>query len=186
MKEIIRKIHAAERQLDSAITLWFQDGDTVTAHTLACSAYQIIHDINQNRKGRDLLLDTVIIKDEFRRDFISRIKKSYNFFKHADKDPDPDGTIEFDPSLTEAFILFSIVGLELHGIKANSVRGAFIVYYGIHNPNILTENGHKLFIQSIPSEQMSDIRNIEKNQFFENYLQLWGKFICLGHNSPFF
>jgi len=122
MKEKIRKIDAAQRQLDSAITLWFQDCDTVATHTLACSAYQIIHDINQDKKGRDLLLDTVVIKDEFRHDFISRVKSSYNFFKHANKDPNPDGVIEFDSSLTELFIFFSIFGLELNGIKSNITR----------------------------------------------------------------
>jgi hypothetical protein len=173
MKEKIKKIDAAQRQLDSAITLWFQGGDTVATHTLACSAYQIIHDINQNKKGRDLLLDTVVIKDEFRRDFISRIKSSYNFFKHARKDPDPNGIIEFDSSLTELFLLFSIVGLELNGIKSNSTRNAFTFYLTIHKPRIMTEKFRKLLAENIPSEVLQNIRGMERNDFFEHFSLVW-------------
>ena len=173
MKEIIRKIVAAQRQLDVAITLWFQGGDTVAIHILACSAYQIIHDINQNKKGRDLLLDTVVIKDEFRRDFISRIKSSYNFFKHARNDPDPDGIIEFDSSLTELFLLFSIIGLELNGIKSNPPRNAFTLYLAIHKPRIMTEKFRKFLAENIPSEDLQNIREIERNHFLEYFSLLW-------------
>jgi len=169
MKEKIRKIDAAQRQLDSAIKLWFQGGDTVATHTLACSAYQIIHDINQDKKGRDLLFDTVVIKDEFRRDFISRVKSSYNFFKHANKDPNPDGVIEFDSLLTELFIFFSIFGLELNGIKSNITRRAFIFYQSIHKPRIRTEKFHKFLSQNIPSQHIEEIRNVKKNQFLEYF-----------------
>ena len=50
-KVAITKLDAARRQLWVAISLWFQDGDEVAIHTLACAAHQIIHDINQHRGG---------------------------------------------------------------------------------------------------------------------------------------
>jgi len=53
--ERITKLDAAIRQLDTAITLWFTEADTISIHTLACSAHQIIHDINQQKGHRDLL-----------------------------------------------------------------------------------------------------------------------------------
>jgi hypothetical protein len=52
--ERITKLDAAIRQLDTAITLWFTEADTISIHTLACSAHQIIHDINQQKGHRDL------------------------------------------------------------------------------------------------------------------------------------
>ncbi len=176
MKETIKKIEAAQRQLDAAITLWFRDGDSVAIHTLACSAYQIIHDINRHRKGRDLLLDSLVIKDEYRRDFISFMKGSYNFFKHAASDPDPEGTVEFQPILTELFILFSILGLELCGIKNNLTRWTFIFYNGLHNPNILTEQGRKLILQNVPPEEIDDARKLAKANFFDDSFMLWRRF----------
>jgi argininosuccinate synthase len=61
---IVTKIEAARRQLNTAIELWFNDGDPVSIHTLASSAHQIIHDLNRRNKGPDLFLDTIFIKEE--------------------------------------------------------------------------------------------------------------------------
>jgi hypothetical protein len=52
--EKISKIEAACRQLNTAIKLWFADGDLVSIHTLACSAHQIVHDINRQKGGREM------------------------------------------------------------------------------------------------------------------------------------
>ena len=81
----ITKIDAARRQLRTAIELWFADGDPISIHTLAAAAYQIIHDLNRRNKGPDLLLDSKYIKDEKRREFVSLVKSTSNFMKHADR-----------------------------------------------------------------------------------------------------
>ena len=172
--EIINKFNAAIRQLDTAISLWFSDGDAVSIHTLTCSAYQIIHDINQQKGWRDLLYDSVVVKDEFRHEINRFLKGHYNFFKHAEHDP--DRMIEFNSSLTEIFILFSLFGLELLGIKHNEIRGAFIIWYAIHNPNRLTEKGKKQYTESIPPESISKIRDIPRSEFFHSYTLLKRQF----------
>lgn len=172
--EIIDKFSAATRQLDTAISLWFSKGDAVSIHTLACSAYQIIHDINQQKGWRDLLYDTLVVKEEFHHDLKRFLKGHYNFFKHSEKDP--NGTIEFDPSLTEIFILFSLLGLELFGIKHNEIRGAFIIWHCIHNPHRLTEKGKKQYIENIPSESISKIKNMSRSEFFNSYTMLKRQF----------
>jgi hypothetical protein len=167
MKDTIKKIDAAQRQLDTAIDLWFREADPISVHTLACSAYQVIHDINTHKKGRDLLYDTLVVKDEYRRDFITRIKATYNFFKHANQDPDPDGTIEFDPASTKDFIIFTILGLELNGVKSTNIRRLFLIHYSIHNTRCLTEKGKEFLNQNIPSEILDDIRKLTRYEFFE-------------------
>ena len=175
--EIITKFDAATRQLDTAISLWFSDGDAVSIHTLACSAHQIIHDINQQKGWRDLLYDSLVVKEEYHHELKRLLKGHYNVFKHSEKDPDV--TMEFNPSLTETFILFSLFGLELFGIKHNEIRGAFIIWHAIHNPDRLTEKGKKQYVENIPSESISKIRNMSRSEFFNNYTLLRRQF-----NSP--
>ncbi|HVN98311.1 MAG TPA: hypothetical protein VMT62_17930 [Syntrophorhabdaceae bacterium] len=176
MKETVKKIDSAQRQLDTAIELWFKEGDPISVHTLACSAYQIIHDINSHRKGRDLLLDTLVIKDEYMSEFRRCLKASYNFFKHADQEPDPDGTIEFDAKLSEYFMLYAIIGLELNGIMSTTIRKVFVMHYVVHNPHVLTQKGKEFYTQNIPSEKIDDIRKLGRNEFFENIP------LILGHS----
>ena len=136
-KVAITKLEAARRQLRVAISLWFQDGDEVAIHTLACAAHQIIHDINQHRGGRDLLFDSLNFKGEYRKEAVDWLKKDMNFFKHAEKDP--EGVTEFSPMMTELFIMMSLMGLELFGLKHDSTEAAFVIWYGLKNPQILTE-----------------------------------------------
>ena len=167
MKEIIKKIDAAQRQIDFAITLWFKGADTIATHTLACSAHQIIHEINQSKKDTYLLFNSIYIKNERRRYFMSILKHSYNFFKHANRDPDPEGMIEFDPSFTEDFILFTILGIESLGYNLNITSKIFLVHYSIHKPNFLTGKGVEFFIKKVSVETIDKVRSLNRKQFFD-------------------
>jgi hypothetical protein len=90
----LSKLEAASRQLRTAITLWFDEGDPVSVHTLAFAAYEIFHTVSAHRDPyrRDLLFDSDWIKDEYRRDWNKHIRREANFFKHGDRDP--EGSID--------------------------------------------------------------------------------------------
>lgn len=173
--ESITKLDAACRQLDTAISLWFNDGDTVSIHTLACSAHQIVHDVNQ-QKGNPALLhggliyDSLKVRDEYRREANRFLKGAYNFFKHAEKDA--SGTIEFRPALTELFIMVTSLGLELLGRSPDPIRAAFNIYWGLRNPDLLTEKGKAAWIDRMPEENRKQALDMPKRQFFEFYVHL--------------
>jgi hypothetical protein len=168
--QTIDKLEAACRRLNTAISLWFNDGGAVSIHVLACSAYQIVHDINRRQGGTDLLYDSLIYKDEYRREVTNYLKRHYNFFKHADSDRVE--TIEFDPIMTEGFIMFTLAGLELLGCSPDEVRGAFNIYYSLRNPHLLTEKGKAKFIDAVPEESRKHALSIPKQRFFEAYTLL--------------
>src|SRR5580704_11433462 len=96
----ISKLDAARRQLRTAITLWFNNDDPVSAHTLACAAYEIVHAVSKARDPNrpDLLIDSAKVRPDKRREVNALLRDGANFFKHADRDP--NGMIEFDPILT--------------------------------------------------------------------------------------
>jgi hypothetical protein len=64
------KVDAAKCQLQKEITLWFKDEDPVSIHTLVFAAYEVSHSVSKKRdpNRRDLLFDTLWIKDECRSD----------------------------------------------------------------------------------------------------------------------
>ena len=118
----IQKLEAARSQLHTALQLWFGDGDPISIHTLTCAAYQILHDIHMHRGGCPLLFDSVFVKGDRRAQWNHAVKEHMNFFKHANRDP--NGTIAFDPSLTEPFILCALLTLEDLGAKHTSEETA--------------------------------------------------------------
>ena len=165
-KFVVSKLEAADRQLSTAIELWFNEADPLSTHTLACSAYQIVHDLNHGQGGRDLLYDSLVIKDEYRKEWIDRIKGTYNFLKHADRDPTE--SVEFDPINNEFFIMYTCLGLELLGVKPNIARAAFNLYQMLSRPDILTEKGRKE-LEPYPETMRREALTMKKSRFFEQY-----------------
>src|SRR5262249_41639823 len=113
--QVVTKLEAAARQLDTAITLYFEEGDPVSVHTLACAAHQVIHDINRHNNGPELLFDALSRKETDLQISKALLHKHYNYFKHADSDPCPNCGIRFNPKLTEIFILSAVQGIAFIG-----------------------------------------------------------------------
>jgi len=166
--EQISKLDVACRQLDTAIELWFQESDPVSIHTLAASAHQIVHDIIRHRGGRDPLFNSPYIKPGFEPIAKKHYHQHYNFFKHADRAP--EASIDFDSSLSQYFIVFSLVGLEQLGIKRNLFRSIFSLYFGFHNPHLFDHtfftNLYEEFHVDVPPEL-----NLTRHEFFHKCQQ---------------
>ena len=77
----ITRIAAARRQLTTALELWFAEKDPVSVHSLVSAAHQIIHDLNRNAGGPELLFDSSVIKPESKKAVVAMLKKNMNFFK---------------------------------------------------------------------------------------------------------
>jgi hypothetical protein len=136
---------------------------------LLTAAYEIIHVVSRKRnRTRDLLFDSLVIKDEYRSEFNIAVKKPANFFKHAEKD-DPDSTIEYSTTAAEAFMLFAIMGLHWSGEGLTATESAFLMWFVFHEPNILNEDGAKVLSQRFRIEELDEIRSIQKGQFLETF-----------------
>lgn len=166
--ETISKLDVACRQLDTAITLWFRECDPISIHLLACSSHQIISDIIHHRGGHDPLFDSPYIKPGFKDVAKRHFHKHYNFFKHANRDP--DGSIEFNPSAPQYFIVNSILGLEQLNVKHNLLRTAFFLYFGFHNPELMQENGLKSFRKDFHIDILPELK-LSRRDFLKKFEQ---------------
>ena len=92
-----------------------------------------------------------------------------NFFKHADNDP--DGVTEFAPKLTELFIMMSLGGIEVFGLKLDPVEAAFSHWYLIRHPEFLTEKGLSQRARLSEVGALGEIEQLSARQFFQYYMQ---------------
>lgn len=102
----VSKLDAARRQLETAIQLYFSNADPVSMHTLAAAGYNVVRDVGSNRGTDPMLLKEKILDDvnpDAKKLFRNKLNEAENFFKHADRDHDT--VHNFDPALTEVFIL---------------------------------------------------------------------------------
>jgi hypothetical protein len=98
----VNKLEAARRQLETAITLFFEGGDPVSIHTLTCAAYNVIRDVNNSRGGMPMLAKQRYVQLAGKPD-LKAMNEPENFFKHADKDPEAE--LEFFPLFTECLLV---------------------------------------------------------------------------------
>jgi hypothetical protein len=163
----LTKLEAGSRQLRTALTLWFDEGDPVSTYTLAFAAYEIFHAVSLHRdpNRQDLLFDSDWIKDEFRRDWNKHIRREVNFFKHADRDP--EGSIEFNPELTEFLFLFASFARELCDYPVTEEEHLFAWWLQLHRPELLTDQGRKFVGDHVPIDALNGIRTLTRGEFRE-------------------
>ena len=160
-KRIVTKEEAATVQLDTAIKLYFEDRDLISAHTLASASMGIIDGLYKNDRNtilskqfdgaddpREVTLKfgmrdewDFLAKPEHKNELFQILNASQNFFKHADKDP--GATHEFN-DWEECGIKIFITIKDFHLVfeKLSSAMKAFQSIYLLLYPNLLLEGSH--------------------------------------------
>jgi hypothetical protein len=164
----VTKLNAAQRQLRTAIRLWFADGDPIATHTLVSAAHEIIHRLFRNAGHSDLFWDSSIIKDERRADFARLMKAPAAFFKHAKHDPEME--LNFHPGINETLIAYSITGLQRMGIALDVEESVFLHWFALHHPEWITKGSR---YDGLDPQVLDDFRSIDKHQLFDAFALAW-------------
>jgi len=127
---IITKLDAVKRQLETAITLWFQDADPVSIHTLVAAAREILVALNKGGEpmGVDKMTTDLSEKEELKK----TITKAQNFFKHGKKDPKT--ILHFNPENNRFYIIESVHKYREIAKENPTIMAAFILYQMISHP----------------------------------------------------
>ena len=104
----VTKLQAASRQLDTAIWLFFSGGDAVATHTLAVAAANVFADLAEHRNPgvawrSKVRHDSGLSPEKLKRIF----HKEWNFFKHADNDP--NATLQFNEIVSEEYMFMAVL-----------------------------------------------------------------------------
>jgi hypothetical protein len=129
----IPKLEAARRQVETAIRIYFANGDPVSIHTLAAASLQILVDLD--KKGT--LWD--FIETHVKPEHLSEVKKLFaeaeNFFKHAERDPDK--ILEFPLAEPEVFLWECVAKYPVLGGEVPLLMLAYRTWFLIQHSDIL-------------------------------------------------
>jgi len=133
--EQITKLDAIQRQLRTAIQLFFEERDSLPIYTLAAAAQGLLRDLLRPRGEGSFIKDSDFIVPEKRAEFMRLINRPQNFLKHADRDPEE--VLERIPEASEGvlmdclFMYQRLTGRQLReGIP-------FTVWYSVAYPQVL-------------------------------------------------
>jgi hypothetical protein len=170
-KIFITKLDCVRRQLETAVILWFHEGDPVSIHTLVAAAYQILYDLNKVCGGTPMMKDAKNIRPEYVKDFHRLFAKSENFFKHADRDPLK--TLRFAPQTTQCLMLDAIAKYDELSYEERPLFRLYNFYMVFTKPRLFKSND---FMRRFSAEVAPDIpTGITKRKFFHDFLPLLTK-----------
>jgi hypothetical protein len=164
----ITKTDAVLRQLETAITLWFNNGDSLSIHTLAAAAYQILYDLNKHQKGPPMMRDSDLIDPNMKDEWRKALKACPNFLKHADKDPHK--TIRFSPDSNMTLLFESVMEYsEITGKKSTPILHCMYTWTFIHRPLFFQTDRADMLRKSLSIENFI---NLDRPEFFREMTQI--------------
>ena len=153
---MVTKREAATYQLDTAIKLFLENRDLISAYTLCCAADGILEGVYKNdrtailSRQRDYSGESrnfhfswkeeweIRFKPEYRKEGFRFLNAVQNFFKHADNDHDK--SLEFKGWNQTGFRIFAAVkNYKLIFGEMTKAMAVFFILFVILNPNLLNE-----------------------------------------------
>ena len=133
----LTKLDVAQRQLRTAIRIFFEDGDSVSAYTLAAAAEGVLAGLLKKQGARHPFRESALIKKGMEREFNSVLNESQNFFKHADTDAED---VHDFPEMALEYELF-ICAVLYHLVRGRFLREAWVIFvwFGIQHPDIIND-----------------------------------------------
>ena len=131
---VITKLDAARRQLDTAIELFFANGDFVSIHALAYAAYTLTRNLcdkTNNPASFTRWVKETIVPEQHEKLFAA-LSTAGNFFKHADRDPKRQ--LEYIPKQYDFLMILAVWMYEAITHELTTPMSVFKIWYFLHNP----------------------------------------------------
>ncbi len=167
MKEnriLISKLDSARRQLETAIKLFFANGDFISIHALSYAAYTITRNLcDQMDKPESFTkwMHDNVSKAEHE-GLTKAVNAAGNFFKHADRDPKT--ILEYIPGQYEIFLVFAVKQYEAITHEMTQPMSVFKIWHLTHHPESIVKND----VKKPPSEsELKRLSEMDKREFYE-------------------
>jgi hypothetical protein len=132
----LSKLDVAKRELEHAIKLFFNHGDFVIIHLSVCAAEEILSGIGKSSHITSMKSEMgKYIKPEKLEYVQKKLNEPYNFFKHANNDPDK--LLAFNPESSEFNIWDSINMYQELTSEITGIMSAFRIWFNIKHKDIL-------------------------------------------------
>ena len=152
----VSKRDAATYQLETAIKLYLEDRDLISAYTLCCASDGILEGIYKNerdeilqrQRDEDTSFESVDvswgevlehqIRPEHKKEVYRVLNAPQNFFKHADRDHD-SSQIFADWELTGVRIMMTVRNYNIVFRETTAAMNVYGAWYAMLNPDLLVE-----------------------------------------------
>jgi hypothetical protein len=132
---VVDKIDAVGRQIETAVWLWFNEGDIVSIHTLADAAFGVILDLYHARKWPlPIPFDDPAGKES--KKLRKKLREAGTYGKHARTDHDL--AYEYSEVFIESYLAAAVAAYgRLREPKRDGLLTLFSFWFAIRNPTLV-------------------------------------------------
>lgn len=169
----VSKIEVAERLLETAIKLYFDEEDPCSIHLLGLSAYDILRDLCK-KKGLAImsLKDLTYINSNYKQEIRELFNKYQNFFKHADRDP--NASVEFKPETTDVFLFQAVECIGKMKPKISPYIELYRIWFIFNNQNMFSLSKEEEYTYNEIAKDSMNSRHEFKDVMLEVIRQYFG------------
>jgi len=157
---IVDKRSAATSQLESAIWLWFHEGDPVSIHTLAVAAHDCFHALVSNTTGKPSAVRTWLATKS--KAFQRQTFLAQNFFKHGFNEL--KGKFQHEAIYSEMLMMDAVTCYEMLFNKPTPLMKLYATRFLYEHPSLIAEKALPTFAKNSEVHQLADST---RNEFFE-------------------
>jgi len=140
----VNKIEAAQRQIEVAIRLLFDNEDPLAIHTLAMAGFRILRDLASKKRSNMHNMLQAMIQPGMESKFWGTMHSFANFLKHAEKDP--DAIIDsVDEEVNYAILLIAAIYYQDLGHQLTPEMLALVSWYMAIRPEFLRKDASRAF-----------------------------------------
>jgi hypothetical protein len=160
---MVTKPSAATSQLETAIQLWFLNGDPVSIHTLAVAANDCFNALS--KLSGKTSLSTEWLKSQSKR-IQQRTTEAQNFFKHGLRHPNK--RLQYMPFHSELLMFDSALSYEYLFKRMRPLMELFMLRFAISHPEVLSVDVGALV--EATGFAIDEIAPLSRPEFFKKIL----------------
>lgn len=164
----LSKIEAAKHQIESAIWLWFVDGDIVSVQTLASAAHRLLRDMARLRGSRAWpMTEAYICKGAGQK--TSRTDDAAGYFQVAKKEE----SYEVSEQWTELNLFDAVMsyGSLVDDRAGSALMSTFVVRFGVERQDLFVDDAFSLLEKRISkSFNLERLESLSRMDFLKEFL----------------
>jgi hypothetical protein len=160
----VNKKSAATGQLETAILLWFREGDPISIHALAAAAHDCFHAMGKNT-GKPAVIQTWLESQS--QDLQERSRYIQNFIKHGFKDL--HGEADYCPAHGEILMFDAVTCYQGLFEKKTPLMTLFYLRYLFENPDHVHPESKPILFEK---GAIYDLLSASRRRFLEEALPL--------------
>jgi hypothetical protein len=162
----VNKRSVARSQLETAIQIWFLEGDPVSIHTLAVAAHDCFNALHKHTTSKPSYMEEWLASKP--KSFQKQARMAQNFLKHGYNEL--KGTLRLTTIQAEMLMMDAVTCYERIGEKPTPLMRLYAQRFLYEHPYLITKDALPVYVKNAENHQLT---NSTRTEFLHKLLPIF-------------